>query len=75
MLLDAESVRAIPCPCVNTKRYGSMEVDTCERIAILLSEKFWGCETYPEAVEFFQARMNAQHLAMKLNHGNHGQPL
>ena len=62
MLIDGEGGRAISCLCVNTSRYGPLELDACEEVAILLFKKFWACETFAEALEFFQARMNAQHL-------------
>ena len=44
-LLVLIGTRSMPCLCENAQRYGSLEVDASARVAGLLSEKFWSCET------------------------------
>ena len=48
------------CTCTNTLRYGTMEVESDEDTATLLSEKFWACQTFAETQEFLLMRLHAR---------------
>ena len=43
-----------------------MEVESDEDTAMLLTEKFWGCQTFAEAQEFFLMRLHARAFAQDL---------
>ena len=58
--------RPVHCDCMNTRRYGTMEIDTYEGAAGLLMEKFWSCQTFAEAQEFLLPRLHARSFAQDL---------
>ena len=60
------SPHPVSCTCANTLRYGTMEVESDEDTATLLAEKFWGCQTFAEAQEFFLMRLHARAFAQDL---------
>ena len=56
----------VSCTCANTLRYGTMEVESDEDTATLLSENFWACQTFAEAQEFFLMRLHARAFTQDL---------